>query len=195
MDDTHSAHNLIITMILDLPLVLPATHHAATVLKGHFVRINESLRVYAHYGSKLTIITIYDIPDIGESYFLRSMRSIYQLRVQKSLAKTTSTKHSQPFLLHTGTLVHLGEKPFVITQTTDRWHTFPVWKILEYGKEVNMPIKPWRDERTIDSHPVLDLISLFFKELLNIVILILPTEQIVPYRRIFHVYIKFWTRA
>ena len=195
MDDTHGAHDFIITMIFNLPLMLTATYYTAPVLKRNLIHINEPLRIYAYYSRNLTIIAIYDITDISEPYLLRSIRSIYQLRVQKSLAKTTSTKHPQPFLLLTGTLVHLGEKPFVITQTTDRWHTFPVWKILEYGKEINMPIKPWRDERTIDSHPVLDLISLFFKELLNIVILILPTEQIVPYRRIFHVYIKFWTRT
>ena len=195
MDNTHSTHDFIITMILDLPLVLPATHHAATVLKGHFVRINESLRIYAHYGSKIPVITVYDISYVGESYFLGTIRSIYQLRVQKGLSKTTGTEHPQPFLLLTGTLVHLGEKPFVVTQTTDRRHTFPVWKILKYGKEINMPIKPWRDECTVDSYPVLDLISLLCKELLNIVILILPSEQIVPYRGILHIYIKFWTRA
>ena len=195
MDDTHGAHDFIITMIFNLPLMLTATYYTAPVLKRNLIHINEPLRIYAHYGSKLTIIAIYDITDISEPYLLRSIRSIYQLRVQKGLPKTTGTEHPQPFLLLTGTLVHLGEKPFVITQTTDRRHTFPVWKILKYGKEINMPIKPWRDERTVDSHPVLDLISLLREELLNIIILILPSEQIVPYRGILHVYIKFWTRA
>ena len=51
------------------------------------------------------------------------------------------------------------------------------------GKSSALPaVCGWRDERTVDSYPVLDLISLLCKELLNIIILILPSEQIVPYR-------------
>lgn len=84
-------------MIFNLPLMLTATYYTAPVLKRNLIHINEPLRIYAYYSRKLTIIAIYDITDISEPYLLRSIRSIYQLRVQKGLPKRRVPNIPSPF--------------------------------------------------------------------------------------------------
>ena len=128
------------------------------------------------------------------AYLHRSPLRPDDLGVEEGLPETTGTEHGETLLLLPRPLVHLGEEPLVVAQTAQHGNAVAVRKVMEHGEEVDVPIKPRGDVNPVYRHPVLYLVSLLLEELTNVVILVLPRVQVVPFRLPLHVDIQLRTR-